>query len=170
MSRRKDEISRLKGTNFFQLAKRERDVRMHARLLALGHLESGKTKTEVVDMFKIRFPTLREWLTRFIAEGVEGLRDKPGKGRKRKLSAEKEEEFRQEVERLQEKLGGGRVRGQDVQVLLEEKFCIEHALPSVYHVLERCGLSWMSARSKHPKSDPAVQEDFKKNSKKKLLK
>lgn len=29
-------------------------------------------------------------------------------------------------------------------------------------MLERCGLSWISARSKHPKSDPSVQEDFKK--------
>jgi transposase len=102
-----------------------------------------------------------------LTEGVEGLRDKTGKGRKRKLSPEREEEFRQQVEELQEEREGGRVRGQDVQVLLKEKFCIDHALPSVYHVLDRCGLSWISARSKHPKSDPAAQEEFKKNSKKK---
>ena len=55
----------------------------------------------------------------------------------------------------------------DIQVLLKEKFSVDHALPSVYHVLERCGFSWISARSKHPKADPVVQEDFKKNSKKK---
>ena len=88
-------------------------------------------------------------------------------GDKRKLSSEREEEFRQQVEQLQGSLEGGRVRGQDVQVLLKEKFCVDHALPSVYHVLERCGLSWISARSKHPKSNPEAQEDFKKNSKKK---
>lgn len=54
-----------------------------------------------------------------------------------------------------------------IQVLLKENFCVDHALPSVYHVLERCGLSWISARSKHPNSDPEAQEDFKKNFKKK---
>jgi transposase len=167
MNKSQNELAKLAETDFFQLAKRESNPRTRIRLLALGHLRAGKTKLEVIDMFQIVFPTLRQWLLRFIAEGVNGLREKEGKGRKRKLSAEKEEEFRQQIEYLQKSRKGGRVRGQDVQVLLKEKFCINHALPSVYHVLERCGLSWISARSKHPKSDPGTQEDFKKNSKKK---
>lgn len=167
MGRLKDEVAKLRGTDFFRLAKKEPHPRTRIRFLALGHLESGKTKTEVAAMFQVSFPTLRTWLVRFIAEGVKGLADRVGKGRKRKLSSEQEEDFRQQVEELQDKREGGRVRGQDVQVLLKEKFCVDHALPSVYHVLERCGLSWISSRSKHPKSDPAAQEDFKKNSKKK---
>lgn len=166
MNTSKKELAKLKDTDFFQLAKREPNPKMRIRLLALGHLREGKTKSEVIDMFQIVFPTLREWLLRFIEEGIEGLREKPGKGRKRKLSTEREEEFRQEVEDLQKGREGGRVRGQDIQVLLKEKFSVDHALPSIYHVLERCGLSWISARSKHPKSDPEAQEDFKKNSKK----
>lgn len=170
MSRLKDEIIKLKGIDFFQLAKREMDARIRNRLLALGHLGAGKTKTEVAEMFQITFPTLRDWLVRFLNEGIDGLQDKSGKGRKRKLSFEREEEFRQQVEELQEKRKGGRVRGQDIQILLKEKFCIDHALPSVYHVLERCGLSWISARSKHPKSNSGAQEEFKKNSKKKSRK
>ena len=165
-----EELTKLAGTDFFQLAKREPNSRMRIRLLALGHLQAGKTKSEVIDMFQIAFPTLREWVLRFIAEGVDGLRERHGRGRKRKLSVEQEENFRQQIESLQKSRKGGRIRGQDIQVLLKEKFFIDHALPSVYHVLERCGLSWISARSKHPKSDPAVQEDFKKNSKKKCRK
>lgn len=170
MGKMKDEIAILKGTNFFQLAKREPNARLHARLLALAHLASGKTKTEVVEMFQITFPTLREWLMRFITGGIEGLKDREGKGRKRKLTSEQEEEFRRHIEQLQESREGGRVRGLDVQVLLKEKFCVDHALPSVYCVLERCGFSWISARSKHPKSDPVAREEFKKNSKKKSSK
>jgi len=162
-----EELNKLAGTDFFQLAKRESHPRTRIRFLALGHLQAGKTKSEVIDMFQIAFPTLREWLLRFIAEGITGLQEKAGKGRKRKLSVEQEEEFRKAVEELQHSREGGRVRGQDIQVMLKEKFCVDHALPSVYHVLERYGLSWVSARSKHPKSDPIVQADFKKNSKKK---
>lgn len=157
MKTHQDELVKLAKTDFFQLAKRESNPRTRIRLLALGHLRAGKTKLEVINMFQIVFPTLREWLLRFIAEGIDGLKDKRGRGRKRKLSAEQEEDFRQQIEYLQKSREGGRVRGQDVQVLLKEKFCIDHALPSVYHVLERCGLSWISARSKHPKSDPVVQ-------------
>jgi len=162
-----NEIGKLANTDFFKLAKREPDPRIRVRLLALGHLQSGKTKTDVVEMFQISFPTLRTWMLRFIAAGIDGLKLRPGRGRKRKLSPKDEESFRQQVEKLQQNREGGRVRAQDVQVLLKEKFCVDHALPSVYHVLERCGLSWISARSKHPKSDPQAQEDFKKNSKKK---
>lgn len=153
--------------DFFQLAKREPNPRTRIRFLALGHLKAGKSKQQVTEMFQIVLLTLRRWVLRFATNGVEGLKEQPGKGRKKKLSSEQEEEFRQEVERLQALRAGGRVRGQDIQVLLKEKFCVDYALPSVYHVLERCGLSWISARSKHPKSDPAIQEDFKKNSRKK---
>lgn len=142
--------------DFFQLARHEPHPRTRIRFLALGHLKAGKSKQEIAEMFQIVLITLRRWVLRFIAEGLDGLKEQPGKGRKKKLLAEKEEEFRQEVENLQTRREGGRIRGQDIQVLLKEKFSVDHALPSVYHVLERCGLSWISARSKHPKSDPAI--------------
>lgn len=167
MGKLKNEITQLAGTDFFRLAKKEAHPRKRMRLLALGHLGSGKTKTQVADMFKVSFPTLRLWLTRFIDEGIDGLNERAGKGRKRKLAPEREEEFCRQVEELQKHREGGRVRGQDIQILLKEKFCVDHALPSVYHVLDRCGLSWISARSKHPKSDPLAQEQFKKNFKNK---
>lgn len=162
-----EELNKLTNTDFFQLAKRESNPKKRIRLLALGNLKIGKPKSEIIDMFQISYPTLRKWLLRFLEEGIKGLNSKKGRGRKRKLPGHYEEEFVKNVENLQENLEGGRVRGQDVQALLKEKYCVDYALPSVYHVLERCGLSWISARSKHPKSDPLIQEDFKKNSKKK---
>ena len=162
-----DELIRTSKFNFFDSAKREPNPRVRIRFLALGNLQAGKTKTEITETFRISFPTLRRWIFRFLAEGAEGLQEKPGKGRKKKLSTDQEEEFRQQVEQLQQSREGGRIRGQDIQLLLKEKFCVDHALPSVYHVLERCGLSWISSRSKHPKSNFESQEDFKKNSEKK---
>ena len=167
MGRLTDELAKLAGVDFFQIAKRESHPKTRIRFLALGHLQSGKTKNEVAHMFQVSLTALRKWLLGFLSSGIDGLREKAGRGRKRKLSSEREEEFRQQVEQLHGSLEGGRVRGQDVQVLLKEKFCVDHALPSVYHVLERCGLSWISARSKHPKSNPEAQENYKKNSKKK---
>ena len=167
MSKKHDELSKLTGVDFFQLATKEPHPRVRIRLLALGHLQAKKEKMEVAYMFQISLISLRNWLLRFIKNGVSGLQEGKRIGRKKKLPSEKEEEFRQQVEALQDAREGGRIRGQDIQILLKEKFCADYALPSVYDVLERCGLSWISARSKHPKSDPEAQEDFKKNSKKK---
>lgn len=167
MSKKHDELSKLTGVDFFQLATKEPHPRVRIRLLALGHLQAKKEKREVANMFQITLISLRNWLLRFLRNGVSGLQEGKRTGRKKKLPSEKEEEFRQQVEVLQDAREGGRIRGQDIQILLKEKFCADYALPSVYDVLERCGLSWISSRSKHPKSDPAIQEDFKKNSKKK---
>lgn len=167
MGKKHDELSKLTGVDFFQLATKEPHPRVRIRLLALGHLQARKEKMEVANMFQVSLTSLRKWLLRFMKSGVPGLQEGKRSGRKKKLPREKEEEFRQQVEALQDTREGGRIRGQDIQILLKEKFCADYALPSVYDVLERCGLSWISSRSKHPKSDPVTQEDFKKNSKKK---
>ncbi len=69
------------------------------------------------------------------------------------------EEFRCQVEQLQEGRLEERVRTTDIQVMLKEKFSADYALPSVYHVLERANLNWIRARSKHPKSNIEKQEN-----------
>lgn len=167
MGKKQNELSTLAGVNFFQLATKEPHPRVRIRLLALGHLQAGREKMDVANMFQVSLTSLRKWLLRFMKNGVSGLQEGHRQGRNKKLPFDKEEEFRQQVEALQEAREGGRVRGQDIQILLKEKFSVDYALPSVYDVLERCGLSWISSRSKHPKSDPVIQEDFKKNFKKK---
>jgi transposase len=164
---RKQELELLATTNFFSLAKTEQHPRDRIRLLALGHVKNGTKKQSVAEMFQIHPITLRQWLRRFFHGGIAALKEGFRSGRKKKLPANQEAFFVQEVERLQETRKGGRIRAADIQVLLKEQFCVDYALPSVYHLLERCGLSWISARSKHPKSDPIAQEDFKKNSRQK---
>ena len=167
MSKKQNELSTLKGVDFFPLATKEPHPRVRIRLLALGHLQAGKEKLEVANMFQISLTSLRKWLLRFMKNGVAGLQEGKRCGRYKKLPAVKEEAFRQQVEALQETRKGGRIRGQDIQILLKEKFCVDYALPSIYDLLKSCRLSWISSRSKHPKADPVIQEDFKKNFKKK---
>lgn len=160
---RKQELELLANTDFFALAKTEQHPRNRIRLLALGHVKNGKKKQAVANMFQVHPITLRQWLLWFFHGGIDALKEGQRSGRKKKLPKEQEAAFVQKVEQLQNTREGGRIRAVDIQALLKEQFSVDHALPSVYHVLERCGLSWISARSKHPKSDAIVQEDFKKN-------
>lgn len=162
---RQTELIKMKDVDFFALAKMEKHPRTRVRFLALGHVKNDKKKQDVAKMFNVHTVTLRNWIMAFLNKGVSGLQEGRRSGRRKKLSQEKEEEFRQQIERLQEELPGGRIRGQDIQVLLKEKFCVDYKLSSVYDVLARCDVSWISARSKHPKSDQMAQEEFKKNSK-----
>lgn len=102
------------------------------------------------------------WVRRFKDNGLEGLRESPRSGAKRKLAGDQEAEFKASVIALQEEREGGRITGHDVQILLKNKFQVDCNLSSVYNYLHHVGLSWITVRSKHPKHDPEKQAHFKK--------
>jgi len=54
---------------------------------------------QIAAIFECHEATVREWLRRFEAEGVDGLRDRPRAGRPRKADATARETIRQHVER-----------------------------------------------------------------------
>jgi len=93
---------------------------------------------------------------------VSGLENIPRSGRNPKIPKQRYEEFLQKTEELQNSKNGGRVTGYDIQALAREYFDADYA--NIYAFLKRIGASWITARSKHPKSDSEVQETFKKTS------
>src|SRR4051794_35327315 len=62
------------------LARRERDGRVSARLLALANALDGMSRDEAARAAGMDRQTLRDWVHRYNAEGVEGLRDRPRPG------------------------------------------------------------------------------------------
>src|SRR5947209_20449086 len=63
------------------LARRERDGRVSARLLALTNALDGMSRDQAARAAGMDRQTLRDWVHRYNAEGVEGLRDRPRPGR-----------------------------------------------------------------------------------------
>ena len=63
------------------LARRERDGRVSARLLALANALDGMSRDEAARAAGMDRQTLRDWVHRYNAEGVAGLRDRPRPGR-----------------------------------------------------------------------------------------
>ncbi|NYT46798.1 MAG: winged helix-turn-helix domain-containing protein [Candidatus Methanofishera endochildressiae] len=72
--------------------------------------------------------------------------------------------FKEAVITLQEERVGGRITGHDIRQLLDEQFQIKCCLNSVYNLLARLNIVWITVRSKHPKQDQTTQDDFKKTS------
>src|SRR6186997_3633762 len=64
-----------------QLARRERDGRVSARLLALANALDGLPREAAAKLAGMTGQTLGDWVHRYNAEGVEGLRDRPRRGR-----------------------------------------------------------------------------------------
>src|SRR3954469_21872089 len=63
------------------LARRERDGRVGARLLALANALDGMGRGAAARAAGLDRQTLRDWVHRYNAEGIEGLRDRPRAGR-----------------------------------------------------------------------------------------
>jgi transposase len=134
------------------------------RLLALAHLKDGKTPREVGAMLKVHEKTVLTWLRRFRTGGIAGLAEQPGRGAKRRLGVEQEPELKALIERAQAQRSGGSLTGEEIRGLVAEHFGVSYSLNGLYNLLHRAGLSWISARSKHPQRDPEAQAAFKKTS------
>ena len=63
------------------LARREHDGRVGARLLALANALDGLPRAKAAELAGMTGQTLGDWVHRYNAEGVAGLRDRPRPGR-----------------------------------------------------------------------------------------
>jgi len=128
----------------------------------MSHLQEGREYAEVALFLCVSSETVQKWVKRFKASGLDGLRESPRSGAKRKLKESQEIDFRKAVIALQENRSGGRITGHDIQRLLADQFQVKCCLNSVYNLMNRLNLVWITVRSKHPHQSEEKQDSFKK--------
>jgi transposase len=135
-------------------------------MLALALVLEGASREEAARAAGMDRQTLRDWVHRYNAEGLAGLRDRPRSGRRPRLTPEQEAELAAAVERGPDPERDGVVRWRrvDLRALIEARFAVRLHERSVGKVLRRLGFARLSVRPKHPKADEAAQEAFKKAS------
>jgi transposase len=152
--------------DFAALAKKESHARTRIRFIGLSHVQKGQTYKKISIALNVNPNSIANWVERFAVDGIDGLQEKPGRGAKAKFSMNRADAFRKSVLKAQEEKSGGRIKGADIQKILLDQFNTKCSLSSVYDLLHRLNLVWISVRSKHPKQDQVVQDEFKKISKK----
>jgi transposase len=111
--------------------------------------------------------TLCDWVRRYNAEGLAGLRNrKPAGGPAAKLTEAQQAEFTRWVEAgpdpKEDKIV--RWRRRDLQHRVAARFGVRLHERSVGKLLKRLGFSHVSVRPRHPKADTDAQEAHKKTS------
>jgi transposase len=151
--------------DFLSLCRKCRDPRLKVRLLAMSHLQDGVGSLEVSKKLKVSRSSVEVWLNRFSNYGLEGLKDLPKSGRKRKFNLENTAKLKSEIVELEKSKSGGTLKGTDIQKYLYSQYNINCCLSSVYNLLHTLGLSWISCRSQHPNGNIKEQLAYKKTSK-----
>ena len=81
-----------------QLYRKEKDLRVKERLLAILHIYEGKNIYELVNILKRSKRTIIYWLGRWNRDGYKGLIPQKGGGKKPKLSSEEWDKILKEIE------------------------------------------------------------------------
>jgi transposase len=144
-------------------AGRCRDARAARRMLALALVLEGSSREEAARHAGMDRQTLRDWVHRYNAEGLPGLRDRPRPGREPRLTPGQEAELAAVVDQGPDPDRDGVVRWRrvDLRALIEARFAVRLHERTVGEVLRRLGFTRLSVRPRHPKADGAAQEAFK---------
>jgi transposase len=130
------------------------------RMLAIALILDGASRAEAAKSAGMERQTLRDWVHRYNAEGIEGLKDRPNPGRKPLLNKEQLSELDRIVEKQPDPDTDGVVRWRccDLKAKIKNRFNIEISERSVARILRERGFRRLSVRPKHPKADEALQQ------------
>ena len=148
-----------------KLAKAENDARVSRRILAIANALDGMSREEAAQSAGMDRRTLRDWVIRYNADGIDGLADRPRDGRPSKLDAEEKAELVRIVLAGPdpEVSGLSAFTREDLVRICKQRFAKSLHVTSMGRILRELELTRQKARPSHPEKDPAAQAAFKKS-------
>jgi transposase len=148
------------------LAGKTADGAMVRRLLAVALVHEGHSRTEAATLNGMTRQTLRDWVHRYNADGVEGLRSRAGPGRPPVLTSARQEELRQLVIEGPdpERHSVVRWRCADLCEAIVERWAVRVCEQTMGRWLRQLEMTRLQPRPSHPKKDPEAEATFKKTS------
>ena len=150
----------LTASELRKAASGEKDSAAARRILALALVLDGVDRKTAAETCGMDRQTLRDWVHRYNAAGLAGLRNLKSPGPGSKLTARQQAELAELVEAGPDPAVHGVVRWRrvDLRDELQRRFGVALHERSVGKVLAK------SVRPRHPKADEEAQETFKKTS------
>lgn len=136
------------------------------RLLALALVLEGRRRSEAAALNGMDRQTLSDWVHRFNAEGIAGLKSRKSPGRVPFLTAAQKAELRDLV--IQGPDPGlhkvARWRCADLRAEVARRWSVEVHESTIGAWLGQLGLTRLQPRPVHPKKDAEAEASFKKTS------
>lgn len=151
------------------LIKRDERYTIGLRLYAVYQVALGMPSRKLEALYQTSFKQITNWVHRFEVEGIEGLRDKPGRGRKPSLSTEQMQALKELLQQGSPEDHGynsGTWTGPMLIDWIRNSFGIEYKKAQIYNIVKQMGFSYQRAKGFYPEADVRAQQDFKEDLKK----
>ena len=139
------------------------------RLYAVYQVSLGKPSRELEELYNTSFKQITNWVHQFEKEGIGGLRDKEGRGRKAKLQAGQESELKNVIGSQSPEVYGYNTATWTGPLLIDwikKRYGIEYRKAQIYNIIKSKGFSYQKGRGIFPEADSKKQEAFKDGLKK----
>jgi transposase len=148
------------------------------RLYAVYQISKGKDAKEIQDMYSTSHKSICNWVHRYNAEGIEGLKDRPRSGRPSLLTDSQKSELDQLIQgsplehgyrvlRTQYKYPTATWTGALVADLIKKRFDVEYKTAQIYNILHSLKFSFQKGKGYYPETEERTEEaveDIKKTS------
>lgn len=144
-----------------RLIGRETNARQRDRYRAVALALDGWTCPVIEETLSRSRGFVQGWVYAYRDGGLDAIAVKPQPGRPPTLPVDRHEAFRQRVLAGPTPADGvAALKGVDFVRILAEEFGVRYTLNGVYELLHRLGLSCLSPRPQHRKSDPAAMAQW----------
>jgi transposase len=146
------------------LARKCEDGAQVRRLLAVALVLEGRPRGEAAALNGMDRQTLRDWVLRYNADGVAGLKSRQPPGRAPALTAHQKAELRELVVKGPDPAVDGVVRWRcvDLRAVIARRFEVDVHVHTVSKWLNQPELTRLQPRPYHPKKDPEAEAAYKK--------
>lgn len=169
---RKLEILNYSIEDLLDLLHSNADYLTGVRLLALIQIAKGKSSRELEDIFDRSHSRFCVWVNNFNENGIEGLRDKSGRGRISRLGKSELDELRDVVlNKSPEEYGYNTATWNGLLLIdfIENKYHISYKKANIYVILkQKLGLSFQKGKGFYPEQDEEQRKEHKEVIKKTL--
>lgn len=150
------------------LFKNDEKYTIGIRLYAVYQVSLGQPSRKLEDLYNTSFKQITNWVHRFEKEGIEGLRDKPGRGRKASLTEEQRYRIKELLKQPPADYGYNTSTWTGPMVIewISKNFGIEYKKAQIYNIIKQLGFSYQKGKGIFPETDKEKQEVFKEALKK----
>ena len=154
------------GATLRAMASKCADGAQVRRMLAMALVLDGRRRSEAAALNGMDRQTLCDWVHRYNATGIDGLKSRKSPGKPPCLSEQQKAELRALVVRGPDPAVARVVRWRcvDLQAEVARRFSIDVHESTIGKWLRQLGLTRLQPRPVHPKKEAEAEVTFKKNS------